>query len=69
VLEWAQESKLGAHFLREAHKRGVGAQDFVRRGALEAKCAQAKGERALLFIVSFLQVGKSKQRQRKGIAR
>jgi hypothetical protein len=50
---------------------GGGAQErsrgtnFVRRSALEAKCAQAKGERALLLIVSYLQVGKSRQRQGK----
>jgi hypothetical protein len=40
--------------------------NFVRRGALEAKCANAKGERVLLLIVSYLQVGKTRKRKGKG---
>jgi hypothetical protein len=37
--------------------------NFVRRSTFEAKCEQAKGERALLLIVSYLEVGKSRQRE------
>jgi hypothetical protein len=36
---------------------------FVRRGALEAKCAPSKGRKGASILGSFLQVGKAKQRQ------